>query len=349
VKLLSFEVQGVTGREVRLGALVTGDADNGAIVDLTAAAQTLFASDGMSAAGCNRLANALVPPVVLHFIQGGARSREVAENSLEYVFKNGNEFSPNGGKIYYSTNEIKHMPAISNPPLLRDFMAFEQHLLNIFPRLNRVIPEQWYQRPVYYKGNSSSIGGHLQDVKFPKYAQTLDLEFEFAAIIGKGGVNISEGSARDHIYGYTIYNDLSARDIQALEMTVGLGPAKGKDFIGAHVLGPLIVTADEISNPYNLSMKATVNGEVWSQTNSSGMHWKFEQMIAYASMDEELQVGEVFGSGTCANGSGAEQDKFLVPGDRIELTIQNLGKLVNTVSRDADFDPQQSKHGGSQK
>jgi 2-keto-4-pentenoate hydratase/2-oxohepta-3-ene-1,7-dioic acid hydratase in catechol pathway len=346
MKLLSFEVTGVTGREVRLGALVKGDADKGQIIDLTAAAQTLFASDGMSAAGRDRLASALVPPVVLHFIQGGERSREVAEKALELVIRNGDEFSPNGGKINYSTNEIKHMPAISNPPLLRDFMAFEQHLLNIFPRLNRVIPEEWYQRPVYYKGNASSLGAHGQEVKFPQYAENLDLEFEFAAIIGKGGVNISESSARSHIYGYTIYNDFSARDIQALEMTVGLGPAKGKDFIGAHVLGPVIVTADEIENPYDLSMKATVNAEVWSETNSSGMHWKFEQMIAYASIDEELQVGEVFGSGTCANGSGAEQGKFLVPGDRIELSVAKLGKLVNTVCDDTTYNSDQKKHGG---
>ena len=331
MKLLSFEVTGVTGREVRLGALVKGDADKGQIIDLTAAAQTLFASDGMSAAGRDRLANALVPPVVLHFIQGGERSREAAEKAVEFVLRSGDEFSPNGGKISYSTNEIKHMPAISNPPLLRDFMAFEQHLLNIFPKLNRPIPEEWYKRPVYYKGNSSSIGAHGQEVKFPQYADKLDLEFEFAAIIGKGGVNISEGSARNHIYGYTIYNDLSARDIQALEMTVGLGPAKGKDFIGAHVLGPVIVTADEIKDPYDLSMKATINSEIWSQTSSSGMHWKFEQMIAYASIDEELQVGEVFGSGTCANGSGAEQGKHLVSGDVIELEMSGLGKLSNRV------------------
>ena len=331
MKLLSFEVTGVTGREVRLGALVQGDADKGAIIDLTAAAQALFASDGMSAAGRDRLASALVPPVALHFIQGAARSREVAESALAFVTQKGIELSPTGGKIRYTTDEVTHMPAISNPPLLRDFMAFEQHLLNIYPRLGREIPEQWYKRPVYYKGNAASIGAHNQEVKFPQYAEKLDLEFEFAAIIGKGGANISEGSARDHIYGYTIYNDLSARDIQALEMSVGLGPAKGKDFIAAHVLGPVIVTADEIKNPYDLAMTATVNGEVWAKTNSSGMHWKFEQMIAYASMDEELQVGEVFGSGTCADGSGAEQGKVLVSGDVVELEMAGLGLLRNKV------------------
>ena len=114
-------------------------------------------------------------------------------------------------------------------------------------------------------------------------------------------------------------------------MSVGLGPAKGKDFIAAHVLGPVIVTADEIKNPYDLAMKGSVNGELWTQTNSSGMHWKFEQMIAYASMDEELQVGEVFGSGTCADGSGAEQGKVLVSGDVVELEMAGLGLLRNKV------------------
>jgi len=331
MKLVSFVVTGVTGRHKRLGALVKGNSDAGEIIDLTAAAETIFTAEGLGSEGALRLANGLVPPSALHFIQGGARSREVAESAVAYVKQQGLSHSPSGGTLVFTTEFITFAPAISNPPLLRDFMAFEQHLLNIYPRLGRPIPDEWYKRPVYYKGNAASLGAHNQEIKFPRYAQTLDLEFEFAAIIGKPGVNISEDSALDHIYGYTIYNDLSAREIQALEMSVGLGPAKGKDFIGAHVLGPVIVTADEIKDPYNLAMRGTVNGEVWTDTNSNGMHWKFEQMISYASQDEELQVGEVFGSGTCADGSGAEVGKNLNSGDVVELEITGLGKLRNKV------------------
>ena len=142
-------------------------------------------------------------------------------------------------------------------------------------------------------------------------------------MIGKSGIDIKVENARDYIYGYTIYNDFSARAIQSQEMSVGLGPAKGKDFVGAHVLGPVLVTADEIKDPYSLAMKAWINGVQWTDGNTNDMHWKFEQMIAYGSQDEELQVGEVFGSGTCANGSGAEQGKHLVSGDVIELEMDS--------------------------
>src|SRR5690606_12579027 len=124
----------------------------------------------------------------------------------------------------------------------------------------------------------------------PAYAEQLDMEFEFAAILGRDGTDIAEGSALDHIFGYTVYNDLSVRAIQTQEMTVGLGPAKGKDFHYGHVLGPIIVTADEVPDPYALAMTATVNGEVWTDTNSSDMTWRFEQMISYASMSEPLRA-----------------------------------------------------------
>src|SRR5690606_9337786 len=121
------------------------------------------------------------------------------------------------------------------------------------------------------------------------------------------------------------------RDIQAKEMTVGLGPAKGKDFRRGHVLGPVIVTADELVDPYALGMTATVNGELWTDRSSAEMTWRFEQMISYASMSEPLRAGEVFGSGTVGDGSGAEQDRWLRPGDVTELTVEGIGTLRNRV------------------
>ena len=331
MKLVSFETSGETGRIAHLGALVSGDADTGELLDLGAATRTLLASEAIPHEGARRIAAALVPGSLLGFIEGGARSRDLADEAVATALERGWESDPLGARIRYSASEIIHLPAISDPPLLRDFMAFEKHLVNIFPRLGREIPDEWYRRPVYYKGNPSAIGAHEQDVAIPAYADRLDLEFEFAAIIGRAGVDIAEEDARSHIFGYTVYDDFSARDIQAAEMTVGLGPAKGKDFLGAHVLGPVVVTADELGDPYALGMSALVNGVKWTDGSSADMHWRFEQMIAYASRDELVRVGEVFGSGTVGDGSGAEQGKWLESGDAVELTVEGIGTLRNRV------------------
>ncbi len=331
MKLVSFATTSSSGRAAHLGALISGDPDSGELIDLTAATRALFVHEGLGQEGASRLAEALVPGSLLGFVQGGGRSREVAEAAVAEALGQGWEHDPIQAQIRYRTDDIRHLPAITAPPLLRDFMAFEKHLLNVFPKLGRDIPEEWYKRPVYYKGNPGSIGAHNQDIVFPEYADQLDLEFEFAAIIGKPGIDISEKDAASHIFGYTIYDDFSARAIQALEMTVGLGPAKGKDFVGAHVLGPVVVTADEVGDPYGLDMKAWINGEQWTDGSTSDMHWTFEQMIAYASRDEQLQVGEVFGSGTVGDGSGVEQGKWLNPGDLVELFVEGFGTLRNRV------------------
>ncbi len=337
MKLLSFETVIGSDRRQHLGALVDGDADSGLIIDLTAAAQSLLLSQGLPSALAESKAVQLCPPSTLRFIEGGAEARALAEESVSAALQSGLENLPSGEKIRFSASEVTILPAISRPPLLRDFMSFEDHLLNVFPKLNRPIPDEWYRRPVYYKGNPSSIGAHRQIIEFPEYAEFLDLEFEFALVIGKAGINIKEDDARKHIYGYTIYNDFSARAIQSAEMTVGLGPAKGKDFVGAHVLGPVLVTADEIADPYSLAMRGWVNGEQWTDGSSSAMNWKFEEMIAYASWNEQLQVGEVFGSGTVGNGSGAEQDKVLHPGDVIRLEMTHIGALENRLVRNKPF------------
>jgi 2-keto-4-pentenoate hydratase/2-oxohepta-3-ene-1,7-dioic acid hydratase in catechol pathway len=341
MRFLSFETSGDDGRVAHLGALVSGDADSGELLDLTVATRALLASESIGPEAAARIAGTLVPPSLLGVIEGGARSRDLAEQAVQATLERGWETDAVGARIRYRTETIRHLPAITAPPLLRDFMAFEKHLLNVFPKLGREIPEEWYRRPVYYKGNPSAIGAHEQDVAIPSYEESLDLEFEFAAIIGKAGVDIPESEALSHVFGYTVYDDFSARVIQAAEMTVGLGPAKGKDFIAAHVLGPVVVTADELGDPYSLAMTATVNGEQWTDGSTSDMHWRFEQQIAYASRDELVRVGEVFGSGTVGDGSGAEQGRTLGAGDLVELTVEGIGTLRNRVVASRDTQEKQ--------
>ncbi|HEY9745926.1 MAG TPA: fumarylacetoacetate hydrolase family protein, partial [Oculatellaceae cyanobacterium] len=189
-----------------------------------------------------------------------------------------------------------------------------------------------YKAPVYYKGNPHNVIGPDETVIWPSYSRLMDYELELACIIGKPGRNIPVEKAHEYIAGYAIMNDLSARDAQKHEMLCRLGPAKGKDF--ATVVGPWLVTADEVKEPRNLRMTAKVNGELWSEGNSGTSHWTFEQMIAHASKEETLYPGEILGSGTVGFGCGLELGRWLQSGDTVELEIDGLGILKTQVRRE---------------
>ena len=192
-------------------------------------------------------------------------------------------------------------------------------------------PKVWYEFPVYYKGNPFSVVGQDAEVHWPAYTEKLDYELEFGIFIGKAGRNITPEVAPNHIAGYALYNDFSARDIQMQEMKCRLGPAKGKDFDTGNAIGPYLVTPDEIPEPYNLTMSARVNGEEWSRGNSGSMHFTFEEIIAYISRDETLYPGEFIGSGTVGSGCGLESERWLKQGDVVELQVEGLGVLRNVI------------------
>jgi 2-keto-4-pentenoate hydratase/2-oxohepta-3-ene-1,7-dioic acid hydratase in catechol pathway len=217
-----------------------------------------------------------------------------------------------------------------HPRSLRDFLAFEGHLRNTFKNLGREIPAEWYQVPAYYKGLPDTVIGPDEVIPWPSYSQQLDHELELAAVIGRDGKDIPAGQALDYVFGYTIWNDLSARDTQRQELPVGMGPAKAKDWDGSNVLGPCIATPDEL-DPDDLRLTVRVNGGVWGSDTTKNMHHSFADMIAYAAQDLTLRVGDVLGSGTAATGSGIEIDRWLQAGDLIEMEAEGIGVLRNTV------------------
>jgi 2-keto-4-pentenoate hydratase/2-oxohepta-3-ene-1,7-dioic acid hydratase in catechol pathway len=216
------------------------------------------------------------------------------------------------------------------PRSLRDFLAFEGHMRNALTRLGRPIPEEWYSVPAYYKGLPDTVIGPEEEIPWPDFTDRLDHELELAAVIGRMGKDIRNGDALSYIFGYTIWNDVSARDVQRREGPIGMGPAKAKDWDGSNVLGPCIVTADEL-DPGNLRMRVRVNGELWGEDTSQHMHHTFADMIEYASQAQTLYPGEVFGSGTAATGSGLELDRWLKEGDVVELEIEGIGVLRNHI------------------
>jgi 2-keto-4-pentenoate hydratase/2-oxohepta-3-ene-1,7-dioic acid hydratase in catechol pathway len=235
--------------------------------------------------------------------------------------------------------EATLLAPIPRPPQMRDFLCFEKHLVQAFGAVARMrgtdprVPEVWYERPIFYHPNRFNVCGTGAEVPWPAFSERMDFELEFGCWIGAPGKDIARERAREHIFGYSIFNDFSARDEQAKEMAGQLGPGKGKDFDNSNVLGPCLVTADELQDPYNLDMKVRVNGEEWGRGNSRDMHWKFEDCIAHASRSETLHPGEFFGSGTVGDGCGLEHMRFLEPGDVVELEVEGIGVLRNRIVR----------------
>ena len=318
------------GAQPRAGALIEQD---DRVLDLQAAHRALYRKSSPLLAS------------VLAIVEGGDAAVSLARELIAAAGRT------DGAQIL--REKVKLLAPIPQPPQMRDFLCFERHLVQAFQAARRVraqaapdpeqalrdmeakgilaVPKTWYERPLYYHPNRLTVCGTGSDVAWPGYTKSLDFELEFGCYIGRPGKDIARDEARSHIFGYTIFNDFSARDEQTLEMPGQLGPGKGKDFDNSNAMGPCLVTADEIPDPYALTMIVRVNGEEWGRGSSGEMHWKFEDCIAHVSRSETLLPGEFFGSGTVGNGSGLERMRFLKPRDVVELEVEGIGILRNRV------------------
>lgn len=248
----------------------------------------------------------------------------------------------------------KHWPSVAVRPLkgtqllaplpvpesIRDCLVYERHLHNAMKAWEKLanrpvteIPKVWFERPTWYKGNRFSVVGHEAEVQWPPYSEMMDFELELACVIGRKGRDIPAAKGLEHIFGFTIFNDFSARDTQMVERPLGMGPMKGKDFDTGNVFGPWIVTTDEIGDPQKLDMQVRVNGERWGGGNSSEMQHGFAQILAFISIAETLHPGEIIASGTVGTGCGLELTRFLKPGDVVELEVEKIGTLRNRIVR----------------
>lgn len=238
----------------------------------------------------------------------------------------------------YPIETITLKAPLQRPSSVRDFYAFLDHVRTARGRRGLDVVPEWYEIPVFYFSNHLAIKGPEQEIEKPSATERLDYELEVACIIGKAGKNIKAKDAHDYIFGFCIMNDWSARDLQAQEVKVGLGPAKGKDF--ATSLGPWIVTKDELESfrdgeNYHLEMTATVNNKLLSKGNFKDIYYSFGEMIERASLGVNLFPGDVIGSGTVGTGCllelGQEVHRWLEPGDVVELQVTGLGTLKNTI------------------
>lgn len=241
-----------------------------------------------------------------------------------------------------SLQEIRLLTPVPNPPTMRDFYAFEQHVAAARALRGLGMIPEWYKIPTFYFTNTSEIYGHDEPVPYPVGSKELDIELEIACVIGREGKDISVDEAADYIAGYTIMNDWSARDFQRLDMKLNLGPGKGKDF--ATSLGPWLVTPDELatrrtgsgtSERYDMTMLARVDGQEISRGNFQQIYYSFPQIIAYASRNVRLRPGDVIGSGTVGTGClleiGTDVHPWFQRGETLELEIDGIGVLRNTI------------------
>lgn len=218
---------------------------------------------------------------------------------------------------------------LPRPLRLRDACLFLEHIEASFKTAGLPFSEEFKKQIIYYNADNLHVFGSDENVPWPSASTDRDYELEWACVIGRSGVDIARDAANAHIFGYTIFNDWSARDLQMPFMTSYLGPAGGKDF--ANSLGPCIVTADELPDPYALRMTARVNGELWSDGSTRTMYHSFEDAVSRLSKDRTIFAGEVIGSGTVLNGCGLEIGRQLAIGDVVELEIESIGVLRNRI------------------
>lgn len=318
MKLATFEID---GKEL-IGVVDTGKKE---ILALSAASggKPVFAS-------------------MLTLIEGGAPALTDAMKLTEAWQK----------EFVYPLEGTRLLAPVPVPPQMRDASVYATHVKNAPRGMQRYIarktqgeeaaakiqaepdvPPVYRQLPVYYITNRFSVVGPDAVVTWPRYSELMDFELEFGVYIGKRGKDIPASQAKDYIFGYTIFNDFSARDQQVIEMQGRLGPTKGKSFDTGNAMGPWIVTPDELGDPEKMNVEVRVNGEVWARNSTGEMLHNFEKMIEHISKDETLYPGEFIGSGTVGNCCGLEQDRFLSDGDTIELYVDRIGTLRNKVVR----------------
>ncbi|MBM9466551.1 fumarylacetoacetate hydrolase family protein [Nakamurella leprariae] len=249
-----------------------------------------------------------------------------------------------------SPDEVRLLAPIPRPPSIRDFMAFENHVVTSMRALGREVDPGWYEAPVFYFTNPAATRGPYEPVPIAPGSAAFDYELEVAAVIGRAGSDLHPDRAEQHIAGYVVLCDWSARDLQEHEMLQSLGPAKGKDT--ATSFSGYLVTPDELEpfrrdNGFDLAMTASVNGMPYSRGSLAELYWSFGEMLAYASRGTTLLPGDVIGSGTVGTGCilelarvhGAAAYPWLRPGDEVHLAVESIGSIDATIRAGADVIP----------
>jgi 2-keto-4-pentenoate hydratase/2-oxohepta-3-ene-1,7-dioic acid hydratase in catechol pathway len=313
----------------------TPDHDDVTILDLAAAlAWRLVNEEGASVHAACDYATTVMSSSTVALLGTWERSKAEIERLRDRFVDAASitEVSPLG-PLTWRRSDVALLAPVDRPPSIRDFFAFESHMKTALGNLGLEVPAAWYEAPSHYITRSASVFGPDEQAIWPHYTEKLDFELEFGIVIGKRGHDVSVDDAWSHIAGFTIFNDLSCRDVQRREMGTHVGPAKTKGFDGGTGLGPYLVTTDEFTSPLDVEMRAFVNDELWSAGRSSTIYWSVEQLVAHAALGETLLPGDVLGSGTVGTGAGIEIDRWIAPDDVVRLEIDGIGALESRVQR----------------
>lgn len=330
MKLYTYQILTPVGRFERIGAEFEGK-----IIDLNLACTSYFTE--MGEPNPYDYAGFLIPPDMVKFFEGGEKARKAAVESLDFINdqqKKEKAEGPQGEQIVYEFSEVKLTAPVPRPNVVWDCLVFLEHFRENWQKRGWEVPEVFYDWPCYATQSGSVVAGTGDPILMPRYTKELDFELELGLYIGKKGINIQEDEAENHIAGFTIFNDVSARDVQFREQQMRMGPAKGKNFENGSIMGPCLVTPDEVDYN-NLKMIARVNGQMVTDDNSKEMYHKFPKIIARISEEAYLYPGDFIGSGTCPHGTthASTLGRWLQPGDVVEMEIEGIGLIRNEVVR----------------
>ena len=322
MKLVTFTAD-ATGVEQRVGVL-----HGQVVVDPLAVLYADYLAHGAEVSDAARRAAVEAPRnmvAIFALEDSGAMALNKALEIADRASENGDELrGPGGEAAVLPTTEVRLLAPVPRPPRIRDYLTYEGHAAGG----GLALPEAFSEMPICYKCNVDSVIGPEDEIVWPAYSQQLDYELEIGFYVSRPGRNFTVEEAARSIAGVTIFNDVSARDIQMREMSLTIGPSKGKDF--CTVMGPCVVTMDEIDE-WNIELIARVNGEVWSEGTSAGRRFSFGEVLAWASYCENVQPGEFLALGTVGGGCGYELDRWIKPGDVVELSSPQIGVLRNPV------------------
>ena len=262
------------------------------------------------------------------FFASGAEGRALAGRAVELVEEHRSSgdalTTPDGVAAVLPADQVRLLAPVPRPRRIRDYLTYREHAAGSGLEL----PPAFTAMPVCYKCNVETVIGPDEPLLWPSYTEQLDFELEIGFFTAGGGRNLTPAEAGGLIAGVTIFNDVSARDIQMFEMSMSIGPSKGKDFCTA--MGPCVLTMDEVDE-WAIQVSARVNGETWASGTTKERQFSFAEVLAWASLDEDVYPGEFFGLGTVGGGCGLELDRWIQPGDVVELEAGGVGTLRNPV------------------